>query len=821
MMKKFSVLLVVLGMLCACSGGGNSNNNGGSSASDGNKTVSDEDLRVTPDLKDDFENPVRLPTAHGSSEAADPFVYRFNGMYYLYMTTGAGFVRCYTSPDLLNWEPAQNGPAEGICYQSSSGNAIGNTPFAPEVIYYNGYFYMVTSPSGNGHYILVSESPEGPFQDITGNFGKSIDGSFFIDEDEQAYLFTAGSNAILGYKVSLDPDGIEFEKNDGDDWTMSYGESHLGAWNEGPYMLKRYGAYYMTQTGTHYLSPAYRVNYIYAPKGSDVSKSSSFTHINNLNTLVATDDDFHALGHSSTVLGPDMDSYYIAYHCMQGSSTFRYYNINRLSFNGGNMTINEYGRQFNQAPSLPEYAVRSSDEMSKNGNIYFSSSKHNSDAFTAEFNTAGEGKMYFAYESENEYGYLSFVNNSIVLGKVSGGNDQVIQTINLVNEYSTDVLHTFRINYGYGKAAIYFDSMEKAYDIECSFNSGKIGVSDAFDDIQYCAFSNVGGGKSDKVEYNSKKILANAYNDDLSILNGADSGISYSSKGAEKIIDNGMMKLSKEGDRATYLMRQNEEDEYNIALRIPSSMLGKKLGIRLNDGQVKEVTVPNDTPKVKNGDVYLNITTLSLGFDEYWFSIVNVGDEVSFYEIDFEPDYENGYYDFDLSSNFDSGNEFIKRNNLTFNGKALVTSNDTDAFGFISRSKFTNPTTSVVFKLTGNFDAIGFLGLLANVNNYNNSTSLEANPGYMEQGYMLKVESDCIKLCYVDFNFITDVATYRESLSNNVQYEMSMEIVNNHIICYLNGEEIINVFANVGRLSGQVGVLAYKVDALISHFSAF
>lgn len=811
-MKKLSLLMVVTIMLSGCTSGG------GSNSKQEDKVVSDDLLRVTPALREDHMNPVDLPVAHGSAEAADPFVYRFNGKYYLYMTTGSGYVRCYVSDDLLNWEVATNGPGMGICYQ---GTAIGNTPFAPEVIYYNGYFYMVTSPSGNGHFLLRSESPEGPFEPITNNIGKSIDGSFFIDADEQAYLFTAGGNAIMGYKLTLDPDNISFEKNDIEDWAMSYGETHLGAWNEGPYMLKRYGAYYMTFTGTHYLSPGYRVNYVYAPKGSDVSKSSSFTHVDNLNTLVATEDTFHALGHSSTVLGPDLDSYYMAYHSMKGTSTFRYYNINRLSFNGGNMTINEYGQLFNQAPAMPEFSAQNAEEMNKNGDIYFSNNEHNSDSFSAEFNTIGEGKMYFGYQSEKDHGYIEFANNVITLGKVSDGRSQIIHSINLINKYDTDVIHTFRINYGYGKAALYFDTMEKAYDIDCTFNKGKIGVDAKFNDVGYCAFSNVGGGKSDKVEYNAKKILANAYSDELSILNGEGSGISYSSKGAFKIVDNGLMNLTKEGDRATYLMRQNEEGTYKVALRIPYTMLGKKLGIRLNDGEVKEVTIPNNTPKVKNGDVYLNITDLVLGYKEYWFSIVNIGDEVSFYEIDFEPEYENTVFDFDLTSNFNKDNQFIERNTLRFSNKSLDVGVDTDAYGFISRDKFLNPKTSVTFKLTGNLEAIGFLGLLANVNNYNNSTSLEANPGYMEQGYMLKVETDCIKLCYVDFNYITDIATFREGLLSNIEYELSMEIENNHIVCYLNGDEIINVYSNIGRLSGQVGVLAYKVDALISHFTAF
>lgn len=816
MNKKIPLFIMVASMVSAC-GSGNNNNNSSSIE----KVVSDEDLKVLPDLKDDYENPVALPVAAGSNEAADPFVYRFNGKYYLYMTTGGSNVRCYVSSDLLNWEPATNGPAPGLCYKSSAGDNIGNVPYAPEVIYSNGHFYMVTSPSGNGHFILESESPEGPFHDISGNFGKSIDGSFFIDQDEQTYLFTAGGQNIVGYKLNLDPSEVSFVKNGDRDWTMTYNETRIGDWNEGPYMLKRYGAYYMTHTGTHYLSPAYRVNYIYAPKGSDVGKASSFTHIDNLNTLVATEDEWHALGHSSTVLGPDMDSYYIAYHSMKGSSTFRYYNINRLSFNGGNMTINEFGRIYNQAPSMPEFSTEDSDGFVKNGNLYLSGSSHNSDAFTAEFNVVGEGRMYFSYQSDKDYGYLEFINNEIVLGKVTNGNEQVLQRIALIKEYDTEVLHTFRINYGYGKAAVYFDTIEKAYDIECSFNSGKIGLDTDFDDICYCAFSNVGGGKSDKIEYNSKKILANAYSEELSILNGEGSGISYSTKGSYKIIDNGMMSLKAQGDRATYLMRQNEEGKYDVALRVPSSMLGKKVGIRLNDGVVKEVSIPSDAPKVKNGDVYLNIATLDLGYNEYWFSLVNVGDEVSFYEIDFEPHYENPEYDFDLTPNFNADDEFIRRNSHEFVNNSLKTKIDTDAYGFISKEKFVEPSLSMTFKITGTIESIGFIGLLANVNNYNNQTSHENYPGYMEQGYMLKVQDDCIKLSYVDFNFINDIGIYREGLKTNKEYTLTMEIENNHIMCFLDDEVIFDVYSNIGRLSGQVGVLAYKAESLISHFSAF
>ena len=42
---------------------------------------------------------------------------------------------------------------------------------------------MITSPSGNGHYIMKSDSPLGPFERVTENFGFSIDGSLFAGDD--------------------------------------------------------------------------------------------------------------------------------------------------------------------------------------------------------------------------------------------------------------------------------------------------------------------------------------------------------------------------------------------------------------------------------------------------------------------------------------------------------------------------------------------------------------------------------------------------------------------------------------------------------------
>src|SRR5690606_15583824 len=109
--------------------------------------------------------------------------------YYLYCSTkdGRPGIKGWSSEDLIHWTP------EGLVTE----DPITTGAYAPEVVYWNGYFYMYTSPAGNGHYVLRSDSPTGPFEVQTENLGLSIDGSVFIDDNGKWYFTHAGDQGIV------------------------------------------------------------------------------------------------------------------------------------------------------------------------------------------------------------------------------------------------------------------------------------------------------------------------------------------------------------------------------------------------------------------------------------------------------------------------------------------------------------------------------------------------------------------------------------------------------------------------------------------------
>jgi hypothetical protein len=204
---------------------------------------------------------------------------------------------------------------------------------------------MITSPQGHGHYILKSDSPLGPFELITGNFGHSIDGSFFKHDDGQLMM--------------LFPDNWIIKSAMLDEQTMlpSRLASTTGAtlkhWTEGPGLFRRGDWYYLTFTGNHVCSTGYQVSFASrkgGPRGNFAQREDATLLINSV-----FKDDFKGLGHSSNVVGPDLDSMYIAYHSLVSlSGPARMYNLDRLFTNNGLLYTSGPSNSPMPVPEMPD-----------------------------------------------------------------------------------------------------------------------------------------------------------------------------------------------------------------------------------------------------------------------------------------------------------------------------------------------------------------------------------------------------------------------------------------------------------------------------------
>ncbi|VUD67436.1 Extracellular exo-alpha-(1-_5)-L-arabinofuranosidase [Thalassocella blandensis] len=255
-------------------------------------------------------------------DIADPHVLQHNGMYYLYGTHTGGApngIPVYTSKDMVNWQYRG--------WALSRENSWGNHSFwAPEVIHHNGQFYMYYAVEEHLA-VATSSSPLGPFRQSTQrpmhSNVKEIDAHVFIDDNGKKYFyfvrFTNG-NEIWG--AELNDDMLSIKEN-----TMRFIMGPSQAWenssaspvarvNEGAFVIKHNGRYYMTFSANHFASPDYGVGYAVAdnPLGPYYKYDG--------NPILQSNNMVHGAGHHSITRSPDGSEMFMVYH--------RHHSLNRI-----------------------------------------------------------------------------------------------------------------------------------------------------------------------------------------------------------------------------------------------------------------------------------------------------------------------------------------------------------------------------------------------------------------------------------------------------------------------------------------------------------
>lgn len=460
-----------------------------------------------------MDNPYLLDNEWSNYAIGDPYIMKHRGVFYLYCSTkdAETGVKCWSSKDLVNWS------YEGLC----ATDPVTKGAYAPEVIYWDGAFYMYTSPAGNGHYVLSGPSPIGPFEVISGNLGKTIDGSVFIDDDGTWNFYHASGQGISACQMS-DPVTIG---------TSITNVSMLNRWTEGPCVFKRNGIYYIIYTGNHLISKGYRIDYATNSTGP----IDPFIPSIQQNPILLNALGKHVgLGHGSVFIGPDLDSYFLCYHnLLSRNGPFRRLNIDRIAWNGERMELLGPTTFPQQNPDLPdaydyfereeagdewyypsggawhisEYGCLSQDTVVVGGENWFkaildSTSENN---FLAEFNMkevrrdnndAKYGAI-FSYQDEENYrvALLNSYTNSLeinVLANNIWGNPSITP---LPVELDFSKWHSIKIE-SFNKSFKFFVDGLFLDSLSGSTEGGKIGYLSSWGqaDFGFLAFSNKSNG---------------------------------------------------------------------------------------------------------------------------------------------------------------------------------------------------------------------------------------------------------------------------------------------------------------------------------------
>jgi len=241
-------------------------------------------------------NPLPMVSDDNASAAGDVTVIRDNGKYYMYCTGGGAWI----SDDLLNW----------------TFHRVPNVPIAPDVVKYNGAFYMC----GNDGPLFKADNPLGPFTDIgdwtntpsvAGGWNGAFDMEIFVDDDNKPYLYYPGRGVSGIFVVPLDPNDLTrftgppkhlFAFNSNHVWEH-YGEMNEYtdvAWIEGPWLQKHKGTYYLeySASGTQWKTYATGCYTSQSPMGP-------FTYAPNNPLLRKTEGLVTGTGHGCIVEGPD------------------------------------------------------------------------------------------------------------------------------------------------------------------------------------------------------------------------------------------------------------------------------------------------------------------------------------------------------------------------------------------------------------------------------------------------------------------------------------------------------------------------------------
>lgn len=700
-----------------------------------------------------YQNPVIVKDAHDRvMDAADPFVMRFNGKYYLY-TTGAEEIRAYESTDLVHWD------YKGFCTR----NGEGRIAYAPEVFYWRGAFYMVTSPLGNGHYIMKSDSPMGPFDRITDNFGFSIDGSLFAGDDGTLYMLNlSGNNSIAITEIdenTMKPKGIN----------KSTGVT-LYRWTEGPGVFRRGEWNYLTFTGNHYLSTGYRVAWA-SRKGEMRGK---YMQAEDHTLLIKSEfmNPFTGLGHSSNFYGPDLDSIYTSYHChaleQTGGGLVRWYNLDRLLTNGGKLYSTGPTMQDMPVPAMPDYygyADGDTGHFTMDENGYFAHAS-GSRRFTQECNFSLQGgKMAWQVGHVNGDKALIQTDGEEIIYSVGGAHVQKGKVPALGEKGR---LHTLRVECTEDVMYVCIDTMRLLTIDNPGVTSDVIGAVKS-ENVSYSFIAHTDKALGDG-DFLAPKAVPGAFSA-YHAVNGKELETQIYGEYEEKAVCLG---------QGGYVITVKEDGEYAVNVTARKSDAGKTISFCSDGGEEFSYVLPKAPDGKSEYCTYvLKGISLSKGVHSLYVS----GEDVYVKDFEFFRHSEIEERVWDISKNDRKG--IITLGSFGCKNGKLSISTGKSGFALIGNEGQTDYELHVKFVIPKN--GAGFSGILINATDVSYYTEQVPESAF---GYGLALSKNGITVKRLNYGAPgKNVSIKIPEWKNQEEAELTIRAESGVISVYLNGED--------------------------------
>jgi uncharacterized protein YjdB len=802
-----------------------------------------------------WSNPTTRNGEWSNYGTGDPYILKYRGVYYLYCSTkdnNDGF-KCWSTKDFITWSDVYDGV-------SSPATALRGA-YAPEVVYWNGKFYMYASSGQQSHYVLESDSPTGPFTRIASGLGRTIDGSIFIEDNGSWYFYYAGEQGIQGCAVT--------------NQTTMTGGSGLNAktgygWTEGPTVIKRNGVYYLTYTGNHITSRGYRIDYAKNTAGP----LASFTPQLNQNPIllntegpdyiasnpavVTANTEHVGLGHGSMFTGPDLDTYYYVYHNLNARTSTgghqRKVNFDRISWNGDKLMMHgpttwtqqafrlaDMSDFFDRAtlgsdwstPNNGSWTIKNNDRLVQElstGEYKVISSQSTEADYTAEFTVKEEpgntGAVrfgaVFGYTDESNYGIAvlnSNPGNQLEIGFKQNGTWGASTFYSLPDGYSLSAWHTLRIIKSGTSYRFFIDGMQKA-TITNTLGGGKIGymTSSCQAAFDYTAFSNsVNGSGMFDIYKPVPGIIASVH------YNTGGEGVAYhdlttgsTGEYRKDVVDmiacseGGFAINSQAGEWYKYNVNVKTAGLYHLGLRYSST---GQAGVRiwhentpLTDVILLPVTANNWwTYTIKNFDLPAGHQTLR---------IETVSGNVNLYEMRFaKSDASMTTLSDAFTSSFSSNWNYAEGTWSIASGAANINGYGKRTMG---NTGWADYTVSVDITYRDRFNA----GIIVRVNNpamggSGTDTSLGAD--YL-QGYFIGLENNGVLLGKHNYNW-TQLLKTEGAFVIGQKYGLKVEVQGSNIKAYVDNVLKLEYTDTSPFICGKVGLRVCDANVSFDNFS--